>query len=36
MPNIKPTSIVKLEKFMRNEKCDIGTLASTIKNKDEF
>lgn len=36
MPNIDPTSIVNLEKFMRNEKCDIGTLASTIKNKDEF
>ena len=36
MPNIDPTSIVNLEKFMRNEKCDIGTLASTIKNKDEY
>ncbi len=36
MPNIDPTSIINLEKFMRNEKCDIGTLASVIKSKDEI
>ena len=27
MPNIKPDSITKLEKLMRNDNCDIGTLA---------
>jgi len=36
MPNIKPECISKLEKFMRKNKCDIGTLASTIKNKYEI
>ena len=36
MPNIEASSITKLEKFMRNEKSDIGTLASVIKNKDEI
>ena len=33
MPNIKPNSISKLEKFMRSNNCDIGTLASSIKDK---
>tara|TARA_Y100000590_G_scaffold161937_1_gene185615 strand:- start:401 stop:1132 length:732 start_codon:yes stop_codon:yes gene_type:complete len=36
MPNIKPTSISKLEKLMRNNNCDIGTLSSPIKNKEEI
>ena len=36
MPNIKPESISKLEKFMRKNNCDIGTLAAKIKNKDEI
>ncbi|MDC0059594.1 3-deoxy-manno-octulosonate cytidylyltransferase [Pelagibacteraceae bacterium] len=36
MPNIKPDSISKLEKLMRNNVCDIGTMASEIKNKDEL
>ena len=36
MPNIKPSSIFKLEKLMRNNKCDIGTLASPIKNQEEL
>ena len=36
MPNIKPNSISKLEKLMRENDCDIGTLASEIKNKDEI
>ena len=36
MPNIKPNSISKLEKLMRKNKCDIGTLAALIKNKDEI
>ena len=35
MPNIKPESILKLEKLMRSNDCDIGTLASEIEdNKD--
>tara|TARA_Y100000590_G_scaffold426716_1_gene536117 strand:- start:627 stop:1364 length:738 start_codon:yes stop_codon:yes gene_type:complete len=36
MPNIKPSSILKLIKLMRNNNCDIGTLASYIKNKNEI
>jgi len=36
MPNIKPGAISKLEKLMRTNKCDVGTLASSIKNKDEI
>ena len=36
MPNIRPDSISDLEKFMREKKPDIGTLASSIKNKDEI
>ena len=37
MPNIKPNSILKLEKFMRKNKCDIGTLASNpIKDKKDI
>ena len=35
MPNIKPQSIEKLAKLMRANKCDIGTLASNINNKEE-
>ena len=36
MPNIKPNSISKLEKLMRNNECDIGTLASYIIDKNEI
>ena len=36
MPNIKPNSIVKLEKLMRNNNCDIGTLASHITDKEDI
>ena len=36
MPNIEPNSISQLVKFMRVSACDIGTLASPIKNKDEI
>ena len=36
MPNIKPDSIIKLEKLMRNNKCEIGTLASPIINEKEI
>ena len=36
MPNIKPDTIAKLEKLMRANDCDIGTLASLIKSKEEI
>ena len=36
MPNIKPHSISKLEKLMRSNDCDIGTLASDIVNKNDI
>ena len=36
MPNIKPHSISKLEKLMRSNDCDIGTLASYIKDKHDI
>ena len=36
MPNIKPNSISKLEKFMRSNDCDIGTLASSIKDTNDI
>ena len=36
MPNIEPSSILKLENFMRNIKCDVGTLASSIMDKKEI
>jgi 3-deoxy-manno-octulosonate cytidylyltransferase (CMP-KDO synthetase) len=36
MPNIKPNSILKLEKLMRDSNCDIGTLAANIKDKNEI
>ena len=36
MPNIEPKSISKLEKLMRNNECEIGTLASHIKDKEEI
>ena len=36
MPNIEPNSISKLVKLMRNNTCDIGTLASHIKNKKDI
>jgi len=36
MPSIKPNTILKLEKLMRNNNCDIGTLAAYIKNKEEI
>ena len=36
MPNIKPSSISKLEKLMREKKCEIGTLASILRSKDEI
>ena len=36
MPNIKPSSILKLVKFMNENICDIGTLASYIIDKNEI
>ena len=36
MPNVKPSSILKLEKLMRSDNCDIGTLASKITNNNEL
>jgi len=36
MPNIKPKSISKLAELMRNNDCDIGTLASYITDKKEI
>ncbi len=36
MPNIKPEDILKLERLMRKNKCDIGTLASKLKNNEEI
>ena len=36
MPNIKPNSISKLERLMRRNNCDIGTLASCIVHKNDI
>ena len=36
MPNIQPDSISKLVNLMQNNDCDIGTLASCIKNKRDI
>ena len=36
MPNIKPDSISKLVNLMKNNDCDIGTLASHMETKSEI
>jgi len=36
LPDIMPESILKLEKFMRNNDCDIGTLASYINDRNDI
>ena len=36
MPNIKPNSISELERLMRNDLCDIGTLAAYITDKNDI
>ena len=36
MPNIQSDSISKLANLMQNNDCDIGTLASSIKNKGDI
>ena len=36
MPNLDPNSIVELNDYLNRGLCDIGTLASSIKNKDEL
>ena len=36
MPNIKPDAISKLASLMRNNKCDVGTLASKIQTERDI
>ena len=36
MPNVDPNTISKLEKLMRSNQCDIGTVASPIRDNDEI
>jgi 3-deoxy-manno-octulosonate cytidylyltransferase (CMP-KDO synthetase) len=36
MPNIKPDAISSLVSYMKEGKCDIGTLASEFSSKDEL
>jgi 3-deoxy-manno-octulosonate cytidylyltransferase (CMP-KDO synthetase) len=36
MPNIKPEAISELVSYMKQGKCDIGTLASKLSSEDEF
>ena len=36
MPNIKPSSISKLEKLMRSSNCSMGTLASKIVDNNDI
>ena len=36
MPNIKPHCISKLEKLMRQNNCEIGTLAAFMESKEEI
>jgi len=36
MPNIKSSSIKKLVELMRNNECDVGTLAAPIQNNNEI
>ena len=36
LPNLKSNSIIKLEKLMRSNDCDIGTLAFSIVDKNEI
>ena len=35
MPNLSPADITKLNDYLKNKKCDIGTLASNLENQDE-
>ena len=36
MPNLDPDNIRNLDYLMRKNKCGIGTLATTVKNKEEL
>ena len=36
MPNIQPSAISELVSYMKQDKCDIGTLASEFSSKDEI
>ena len=35
MPNLKPSTIIKLNKHLEKGSCDMATLASSIKNESE-
>ena len=36
LPNLNPDALIQINKHMSNNLCDIATLASKIKNKDEL
>ena len=36
MPNIEPNTIARLDKLMKNNACDVGTLAAPIKDENEI
>ena len=36
MPNFDPNSVIKVNKFMNSNDCDIGTLASNLRNNQEL
>ena len=36
MPNLDPENIRNLDYLMRKNKCEIGTLASKVKNKEDY
>ena len=36
MPNLNPKDIIKLRDYLKNNKCHMGTLASNLKNQEEF
>ena len=36
MPNLESNAITKLKKYMEEDLCDMATLASSIKTKDEI
>ena len=36
MPNLDPKDIIKIRDYLKNNKCDIGTLASSLEDKEEL
>tara|TARA_B100001741_G_C16397605_1_gene525405 strand:+ start:126 stop:863 length:738 start_codon:yes stop_codon:yes gene_type:complete len=36
MPNLDPEDIIKLKDYLKNNKCDIATLASNLEEKEEL